>query len=76
MNSVSKSLWPLLPGISLLFTTFGLLHAAPSAQQWQSLNHSLVEEHILPRYRMLQNSSARIAASTQALCPQTELRQP
>lgn len=75
MNSVSKSLWPLLLGISLLFTTFGLLHAAPSAQQWQSLNHSLVEEHILPRYRMLQNSSARLAASTQALCLQPELRQ-
>ncbi|BBB24659.1 imelysin family protein [Amphritea japonica] len=72
MNSNSKALWPVFLGISLLLTVAGKLHAAPSEQQWQSLNHNLVEEHILPRYRALQYSSAKLAASTTTLCRQPE----
>ncbi|WP_290697101.1 imelysin family protein [Amphritea sp.] len=72
MNSATKPLWPILLGASLLLTAVSVVHAAPSEQQWQSLNQSLVEEHILPRYRALQHSSAELAASTTALCHQPE----
>jgi predicted lipoprotein len=75
MNSTSKTLWPILLGVSLLLTTVSVLHAAPSEQQWQSLNHSLVKEHILPRYQALQHSSAKLATSTTALCRQPEQKQ-
>ncbi len=70
MNSMSNTLWPVFLGISLLVIIAGKLHAAPTEQQWQSLNQSLVEEHILPRYRVLQLSSAKLASSTTALCRQ------
>ena len=72
MNTATKPLWPILLGVSLLFTAVSVLHAAPSEQQWQSLNHSLVEEHILPRYRALQHSSAKLATSTTAFCRKPE----
>ncbi|WP_299199522.1 imelysin family protein [uncultured Amphritea sp.] len=72
MKSTNAPLWPLLLGISLLFTAAGMLHAAPSEPQWQALNHSLVSEHILPRYQSLQRSSAELATSTAALCRQPD----
>jgi len=72
MMSKPSPLWPLLLGISLLFTAAGLVHANPSTQQWQALNHSLVEEHILPGYKALQERSAQLADSTAALCQQPD----
>ncbi|MBN0985900.1 imelysin family protein [Amphritea pacifica] len=72
MKSAPSPLWPLLLGISLLFTAVGIVHAAPSQQQWKTLNHSLVEEHILPRYQALQNSTTQLSASTTALCQQPD----
>lgn len=42
--------------------------AAPAEQDWQALNNTLVQQHILPRYQQLQSSSETLAAQSASLC--------
>lgn len=42
--------------------------AAPAEQDWQALNIALVQQHILPRYRQLRDSSAVLARESTSLC--------
>lgn len=42
--------------------------AAPTEQDWQTLNAALVSAHIQPRYLQLQSSSKELAAQSAQLC--------
>lgn len=72
MNQASSPLWPTLLGAAVLLTFTGVLHAAPTEQQWQTVNHALVNEHIIPRYQHLAESSAALATRTEQLCQQPD----
>lgn len=46
----SGSLTPVFLGVALLIFGAGILHAAPSEEQWGTLNATIIEQHLLPRY--------------------------
>lgn len=70
----SGSLTPVLLGFSLLIFGVGVLHAAPSEEQWRTLNATIIEQHLLPRYQHLETSSLAMEKQLQRLCdaPDTE----
>ncbi|MBU2966222.1 imelysin family protein [Amphritea sp. 2_MG-2023] len=72
MKQASSPLWPTLLGAAFLLTLTGVLHAAPTEQQWKTVNHALVTEHIIPRYQHLAESSNVLKNSTSALCQQPD----
>ncbi len=67
MTKHPSLLQPLLL-VSLLLLASGPLHAAPGEFEWASLNQAIVDQHVLPRYRALADSSDRLAERSRALC--------
>jgi len=68
MQSNPTRMWPLWLLASALILMAGMVHAAGPAPDWSTFNHQAVQQHILPRYAQLDSSTARLAASTEALC--------
>lgn len=62
-----STLIALLPA-GLLLSTHA--PAAPSETQWQAINQQLTEQHVLPRYQALANSSQQLQKHTAQLCQQ------
>jgi predicted lipoprotein len=72
------SLTPVLLGISLLILGVGTMHAsahaaeapsqAPTEAQWHRLNSAIIEQHVMPRYQLLADNSARLEKQIEQLC--------
>ncbi len=75
MNHPSTSLWPVFLVVTLLTLISGTLHAAPTQQQWQTLNSDLVSQHVLPRYQQFMTASQTLQQRTEALCQTPEQSQ-
>lgn len=64
---ISTLLLPLSAALLAACTTTPSAPPAPAAT-WQSANHAIVEQHIIPRYQQLANASRALEQAAHALC--------
>lgn len=64
----THSLTPILLGLSLFILSIGVVHAAPSEEQWNELNSAIIQQHLSPRYHRLVNKSLAMSEQIQHLC--------
>ncbi len=64
----SHSLTPVLLGLSLFLFGVGVVHAAPTEEQWSELNNVIIEQHLFPRYQRLADNSLAMSEQLKHLC--------
>lgn len=66
------------PALSLLSMSLMLLapqlHAAPAESQWQAFSKAAVQQHIVPRYQALADSSAAMQQAAAQFCQQPDAK--
>jgi len=58
----------LIPVLFALTMTTNLLAQAPSEQRWQAFNQGVIDQHIVPNYRALAQSSVELDTSIKNYC--------
>ncbi|SFF79440.1 imelysin family protein [Neptunomonas qingdaonensis] len=64
----SHSLTPVLLSLSLFLFGVGVVHAAPTEEQWSELNNVIIGQHLSPRYLRLADNSLAMSEQLKHLC--------